>query len=44
MFVVFLRAAAGNRNSRKKLFYVVLCRFSRISEGTLGTFLAWFWN
>ena len=38
---VLLLAAAGNRICR------IICRkmlFSRISDDTLGTFLAWFWN
>ena len=35
---VLLLAAAGNRISRKMLL------FSRISDDTLGSFLAWFWN
>ena len=35
---VLLLAAAGNRICRKMLL------FSRISDDTLGSFLAWFWN
>ena len=34
---VLLLAAAGNRISRKYCF-------SRISDDTIGSFLAWFWN
>ena len=38
---VLLLAAAGNRISPKSL---EKCCFSRISDDTLGSFLAWFWN
>ena len=38
---VLLLAAAGNRICRKS---VVKCCFSRISDDTLGSFLARFWN
>jgi len=40
-FAVLLLAAAGNRICRKS---VEKCYFSRISDDTLGSFLALFWN